>query len=277
MPLLPANHGIPVNEPDIIRIVQREGPQVYLPQFYTPDDWRRYLWGYYRLVEKADRETGRVLEALRRSGQEDRTLVIFTADHGDGGAAHQWNQKMVLYEEVVRVPLIMAGPRVKGGRVESRLAAASLDLFPTCCEAAGIPVPEGLEGRSLLPLARAEPVEDWRDAVFIETALIPERGNDAREQARNRGRCIVTGRWKYSVWPWGRHREHLVDLVNDPGEMVNEAVFSGNAEVLASMRARLAEWCRRTGDSFAVPGYEDIGPHHGWAEVEANRRRFPPQ
>ncbi len=267
LPPLPANHAVPPYEPEIVRVMQAQGINVYAGRRFDHDWWRRYLWAYYRLVEKVDSEVGRVLEALDASGRREDTLVWFCSDHGDGCAAHAWNQKQITYEEILRVPTIVAGPGLRAGAEDDRLVAASLDLFPTCCEAAGVPVPAEVEGRSLLPLARGEEVPDWRKEVVTETALNPERGND--RPARNRGRALITGRWKYSAWRWGRYREQLVDLQEDPGEMVNLAVCRPYAERLAEMRRRLHAWCEATGDEFEVPGYEVGSPELGWQELEA--------
>lgn len=267
MPLLPANHGIPPYEPEIIRTIQRQGHVVYLPQHYTDAAWRDYLWAYYRLVEKVDREIGRVLAALDIAGLRDETLVIFTADHGDGCAAHRWNQKQVLYEEVIRVPLILEGPGIEAGAEDARLAGASLDLFPTCADFAGIDPPADVEGVSLLRPAGE------REALFVETALNAETGHG--RPARNRGRAVVMDRWKYIVWSWGRYREHLVDLAADPGEMVNLAVSDRYQAVVDEMRQRLQAWRLRTGDTFDVPGYAEVSPEAGrqeQARIDAGTR-----
>jgi hypothetical protein len=110
----------------------------------------------------------------------------------------------------------------------------------------------------------------WREALFIETALNPERGNDL--PARNRGRAVVTDRFKYMVWPWGKQREHLVDLATDPGEMVNLAVSDRYRDVVIAMRQRLSDWCQSTGDTFAVPGHVTLSPAAGQQELEAISR-----
>ncbi|MFW5732547.1 MAG: sulfatase [Planctomycetota bacterium] len=266
MPPLPANHAVPPYEPEIIREMQQRGVENHLPRNYTPDHWRRYIWAYYRMVELVDRQVARIVDALDKSGQADNTLVWFMGDHGDGCAAHQWNQKRVFYEEVIRVPTILAGPGVTSGAVNDRLVSTGLDVLPTCCAAAGIPLPaDDLEGRSLLELADGEPAQPWRDAVFVESCADPESGGNSeadkrRVGKRNMGRAIVTERWKYSAWKWGHNREQLIDLANDPGEMQNLAVVARHRDTLAEMRRRLHEWTQRTSDPFMVPGYEILSP-----------------
>lgn len=260
LPPLPANHAVPPYEPEIIREIQQRGLEIYLPRNYTPLQWQRYIWAYYRMVELVDEQVGRITAALDETGLADDTLVVFLSDHGDGCGAHQWNQKMVLYEEVIRVPLILAGPGVQPGRVSGKLASTGLDLVPTCCATAGIPVPDHLTGRNLLELCRPGEPDDWRESLVVESALNPEIGGDEKMQKRNKGRAVVTERWKYSVWRWGHHREQLVDLQRDPGEMVNLAVSRRYRQQLTDLRQRLHDWCRATNDAFQVPGHEILSP-----------------
>jgi len=254
LPPLPANFAVPPYEPEIVRAIQELGVRVYGPRTYTDEEWRRYLWAYHRMCELVDGHVGRVLDALDRTGLADDTLVVLTSDHGDGAAAHRWNQKQVLYEESVRVPLIVAGPGVPAGRLDAEhLVDTGLDLLPTFAAATGVAVAEDLPGASLLPWCRGDS-GPGRDSVVVETVLNPERGDDPR---RNRGRALIAADgWKYTVYEWGRHRETLVDLVADPGEMVDLSVCRAHRERLAAMRARLHEWTVAEGDSFRVPGHD---------------------
>lgn len=84
--------------------------------------------------------------------------------------------------------------------------------------------------------------------------------DNARAQKQNVGRAIVTDRYKYSVWRWGRPREQLVDLQDDPGEMVNLATSRRFDATRDALRARLAAWCKATDDRFQAPGHEILSP-----------------
>ena len=250
-PPLPANFGVPPFEPQPIRRIQANAPMVYPGADFTPEDWRRYRSAYYRLVEKVDAEIGRLLERLAELGLRERTLVVFTSDHGDGHGAHQWNQKSLLYEETARVPMIVSPPGgVGAGRVEAaRLVSNGLDVLPTLCDYAGMAAPDDLPGRSLRPLCEGADIA-WRDELFAEAR--PFQGDPGRTLAR----MARTRRYKYVVFSWGKHREQLFDLRADPGEMSNLAVSSAHADVLDEHRRRLRDWCARTGDEFlphAVP------------------------
>ncbi|HUS48049.1 MAG TPA: sulfatase-like hydrolase/transferase [Phycisphaerae bacterium] len=245
-PNLPANFAIPPYEPEAIRVEQRADHNIYPTVAFTEDDWRRYRWGYCRLIEKVDAEIARVLDALRAGGLEDRTLVIFSSDHGDGHAEHQWSQKSVLYEAEVRVPLTVSfkGVSLAGGVDRTHLVSNGLDLLPTLCDYAGAQPPAGVQGRSLRPLIEGGHTPSWRDGLVVETVFDGTRGY------RTQGRMVRTDRYKYVAYDWGRCREQLFDLQADPGEMVNLAVEAGRRELLADLRNRLAGWCRTTDDNF---------------------------
>ena len=107
-PNLPANFAVPAFEPSFIRYEQRAWPTVYSAADFSQEDWRRYRWAYYRLVEKVDAQIGRILDALKSAGLRDSTLVVFSSDHADGHGSHRWSQKSVLYEEPIRSPLIFS-------------------------------------------------------------------------------------------------------------------------------------------------------------------------
>lgn len=254
-PDLPPNFSVPPYEPQFIRLIQERFPLAYPMRGASPDDWRRYRHAYYRLVERADREIGRVLACLRRLGLDQNTIIVFTSDHGDGHGAHQWNQKSILYEECVRVPLLVSYPGVpRAGACDRRLVSSGLDILPTLCDLAGLPVPPAVTGRSLRPLLERPADSDddppWRDEIVVETW--PFQGDPGR---RSLARMVRTSRYKYAVYSWGRYREQLFDLERDPGEMVNLAVSARHLPVLQEHRDRLRRWCLETGDEFlpAIP------------------------
>ncbi|MCX2473747.1 sulfatase-like hydrolase/transferase [Pedobacter sp. MC2016-05] len=142
-PTLPANWGVPANEPKIVRDQQRTvGLRTYPSVNYSPEKWRQYRWAYNRLVEKVDKYIEQVLYTLKKYGVEKNTIIIFTADHGDGYAGHSWNQKQILYEEASKVPFIIA--KMDGTinpRTDDMLVCNGIDIIPTICGIAGISKP----------------------------------------------------------------------------------------------------------------------------------------
>jgi arylsulfatase A-like enzyme len=244
-PGLPENFAIPPFAPEALQYLRRNTPRIYPTTEWTDDEWRHFRHAYFRLVEKVDAEVVRVLDALEASGKADNTVVIFTSDHGDGHGAHHWNQKTALWEEEIRIPLLISQPGGEGNRVENdRLVSNGLDLVPTVCDYAGADSPEGLAGLSLRPLVSSEGVADWREELVVETRINFGDGPGGESHAR----ALVTDQYKYSVYLMGRNREQLVDIRKDPGEMVNLAVESRHRASLQECRDRLRAWCERTED-----------------------------
>lgn len=246
-PPLPVNAAPPRDEPSVIRIHQRypELAGVYPVAAWTEGTWRQYLWYYYRLVERVDAHIGRVLNALRDSGQQDNTLVIFTSDHGDGAAAHGWNQKTLFYEEVVRVPLIAAMGTGCARVNDSRLVNTGIDLAATWLDAAGLRQPPDLSGSSFLPqiLGKAGPEPAF---AVAQTHLHREFG----VRGDSDGRMLRDHHHKYMVFTHSDPAEALFDLKTDPGELINLATHHDHQEKLAAYREKLRAWMEAEDDPF---------------------------
>ncbi|MCM1300311.1 MAG: sulfatase-like hydrolase/transferase [Alistipes senegalensis] len=241
-PNLPPNFMPSTYEPEAVRLEHDASPRYHDTYTYTQDDWRRYLYAYYRLVERVDHEIGRLVEVLKRRGLYDDSVIIFLSDHGDGVAAHGWNQKWALFEEVINVPLIVKSPEGRGPAGtcnDEALSNVGLDLYATVCDYAGIALDSArYRGRSLRPVAEGRQ-STLHDEVFVETLL---------SGAGIRGWSIIEGRYKYILYQWGRNREQLYDLRDDSGEMVNLAVDRRYAAELARLRAKMYAWAERTND-----------------------------
>jgi arylsulfatase A-like enzyme len=231
-PPLPGNFEITQGEPPAARRSAWRAFRRYVQENWTAEDWRLHRWAYARLTERVDAHIGTVLDGLRAAGLEQDTVVVFTSDHGDMDAAHRLEHKSMPYEEATRVPLIVSRPEMTAaGHVDTtHLVSTTLDLIPTLCDFAGIPVPEALAGRSVKPLAVA-PRErrPWREYLVAE----------------NEGsRVLWTGRHKYAVYEDGQPRELLIDLAADPGEMRNLAATArpGTEKLLQRHRRLLRAW-----------------------------------
>jgi len=239
-PPLPENYEPQPEEPEIITtgLFQRQFKR-YVRENWPDERWRLHRWAYCRLTEMVDAKIAAVLSALDEAGFTENTLIVFTSDHGDMDAAHRLEHKTVLYEESVRVPLLVSCPGVvPPGRVDDEHpVSAGLDLLPTICDFAGVEPPKGLPGRSIRPLCEGRPVESWRDALVVESEF---------------GRLLRTARYKYTIYKSGRHREQLIDVQADPGEMTNLAGSAEHREILRDHRARLAEHVKRSGDRIAA-------------------------
>jgi choline-sulfatase len=238
-PPLPDNYEVPALEPEWItkEYLGARAFRTYAREHFTDERWRLHRWAYCRLTEMVDAHVARILGALREAGLEQKTVIVFSSDHGDLDAAHRLEHKSILYEEATRVPFIVSYKGVTAaGRVDDEhLVSAGLDLIPTLCDYAGIEPPPGLSGRSVRALAEGRQVDAWRDQVAVESRA---------------GRMLRTDRFKYNVYESGRHREQLIDLANDPGEMINLAEDPKYKDILTDHRKRLRRWVEETGDEI---------------------------
>jgi arylsulfatase A-like enzyme len=240
-PNLPPNFSAGPYEPEALRVYAEQARMYRRRAAYTADRWRLLRHVYYRLVEKVDAQIGRILQALRDSGQEEHTLVVFTSDHGDMAGAHELNQKHSLYDESARIPLIIAGPGVAAGQVVDE-PVSHVDLLPTLCDLAQIDPPAGIAGVSLRPAVEGRPFE--REPVVVESAW----GGEVTSAIATTARCVVTRRHKYVLHDWGANREQLFDRAADPGEQVNLAIEARHQPLVAEYRRRLRDWCEATRD-----------------------------
>jgi arylsulfatase A-like enzyme len=182
----------------------------------TARDARTLQAAYYAMIELIDDQVARVLDALQTSGQADNTLVIFTSDHGEMLGDHGLIQKGCrFYEGLVRVPLILSWPGRIGAGQQSDALVELTDLAPTLLEAAGEPVPEWMQGRSLLPLSCGDaPLDRHRDAVWCEYFDALDAPDATRATMYRRGH------YKLVVYH-GHGLGELYDLERDPGEFDN--------------------------------------------------------
>jgi choline-sulfatase len=202
--------------------------------------WRRYRAFYNALVETVDREIGAVLGAVR-SG-DVAPITVFSTDHGDLGGAHGLPYKgPAMYEELVRIPLVILWPgRIRAARSDALVSL--IDLLPTLCDLTGVPPPTGVDGLSLRPVLIPSPGSPARvrEMVFAEYY--------GKQAWRVPIRMVRTARWKYVRYL--DHGEELYDLDADPGELRNLAGEPSAAAERARLARELDEWIRRTQDPF---------------------------
>lgn len=201
------------------RFVARPGVEI------TEREARNAVAAYYTMVTSADERIGRVLAALERAGQDlDDWIVVFTSDHGEMLGEHGVWEKQKFFEGSARVPLLVRWPRRFGPR-RVRANVNLVDLFATLCELTGVPAPDGLDSRSLVPLLEGSG-GGWDDesiSQFGGTNLMLKRGD-----------------LKYS-WYAEDSSEVLFDLAVDPTEDENLATEPRYREALAQFRRRRAE------------------------------------
>ncbi|WP_159886183.1 sulfatase-like hydrolase/transferase [Paenibacillus puerhi] len=210
---------------------------------------QRHLPGYYAMVKRLDEALGRVMDALVSLDLAEDTIVLFTTDHGCHFKTRNGEYKRSCHESSIRIPAAVWGPGFNGGGRITELVSL-LDLPPTLIEAAGGTAPAAMQGRSLLPLVRREPV-DWPQERLVQIS-------EAQV-----GRAIRTKRWKYSVSAPHRDaiadsgsdrylEEFLYDLQADPWELNNLIGSAAHREVKQSLRERLIRRMTEAGEPAPV-------------------------
>jgi arylsulfatase A-like enzyme len=200
----------------------------------TDDQRREAIQAYHASITFMDAQVGRVVAALEKLGLADNTVIVMTSDHGYHMYQHGLWQKMSLWENSARVPLIIAAPAAKGNGRSTRALAELVDLYPTLADLCGLPAPDYLDGASLKPVLQ-DPSKTVKDAAFTQV----RRGNNFA------GYSVRTDRYRYTFWDNGAKGEQLYDMEADPGETRNLAGDPKYAAVVKELRTRVqayAEW-----------------------------------
>lgn len=192
----------------------------------TEADWRRLRANYYGLVSLVDSAVGDILDALESSGRNEDTIVVYTSDHGEMMGDHGLLGKSVLYEESVRIPLLMQVPGVSPRTVSGRIS--QIDLAPTLLELAETPPPQRLSGTSRADTVRSTKADLHENDVFVEwnPSLATDEGEETGRDAdtvrlgRQSWQSIISASgWKLNLSQ--DDRCELFDLNSDPNEETN--------------------------------------------------------
>ncbi|MCZ7649220.1 MAG: sulfatase-like hydrolase/transferase [Planctomycetota bacterium] len=202
-------------------------------------DHRMLRAAYWAMCDLIDVHVGRMLDALAESGQRERTLVIFTSDHGELLGDHGiYHKGPFLYDGALRVPLIVSWPgRIPGGRRSGALVELN-DLAPTLLDAAGLPRHPGMQARSLWePLTSSGPLERFREDLYAEYY------NSNPNKPGQYCTMLRTPAHKLVAWH-GQRMGELYDLKADPNELRNlwddPAASSVKAELFQRLCDRMA-------------------------------------
>lgn len=214
-----------------------------------PGDWQKELPDYYGMIARLDECLGRVLKTLRELRLDENTIVVFLTDHGCHFRTRNTEYKRSCHESCTRIPFV-----IKGGIFECSVVVPELvsivDLTPTLLDAVGVPIPDEVQGRSLLPLLERK-VECWRNEVFVQISEYML------------GRAIRTERWKYCIVAPDKKGDRdpnsdfyleyqLYDLYADPYELVNLAGRAEYRQVASELRERLIRLMTEAGEKKPV-------------------------
>ncbi|GKX31445.1 choline-sulfatase [Vallitalea longa] len=229
---------------------------------YTREDWKD-IWPVYKgLVSLLDHCVGMIIDELKVQGIYDETLIIFTSDHGEMLGSHSLWQKMCMYEESVRIPLLMkfpSGVDCKGKEIDEVVSA--VDVLPTLCEYLKIEPPKDLSGVSLMTAIAEEPID--REMIYIQFD-----GNGARG---NFQRCAIMENYKLIIDIFKDEVFlELYDLGEDVGEQNNLIFEKKYRSIIINMVDRIREHMKNTEDMLEVSAnvYEDFLENYSQLRVK---------
>jgi alpha-L-rhamnosidase len=239
-------------------------------RFDTPEKYQHSVKGYYRMISGIDLEISKIRQQLMDKGIDKNTIIILMGDNGYFLGERQLAGKWLLYDNSIRVPLIIFDPRVKKHR-DSKVMALNLDVPATLLDIAGVKRPESWHGESLLPIVTGKRIILNRDTVLIEhiwefESIPPSEG-------------VRTNSWKYFRYVNDKSIEHLYNLDKDPKEIKNLSLNPTYQKTLFSLRLKTDELINKYNDPLAVvPSgltvefskgpkgviQQDKAPEYGW-------------
>lgn len=227
----------------------------------TEAGWREIRARYFGLMTLVDRGVDLILRTLEDCGLADNTIIVFTSDHGDMMGDHRILAKCVMYEEAVKVPLLLRVPWLGHGhrRIPGRIS--QIDLLPTLLELVDAAVPEDVQGRSRADVVRGEATLNGND-VFVEwngpdgrpktPSLDGVPGDLAASVAFQPWRTIVSSDgWKLNLSP--HDQCELYDLNDDPYEQTNRFDDANQRDRVKHLTDRIRAWQAETGDDVTLP------------------------
>lgn len=207
-------------------------------------DWRAV---YYGLIREIDDNLGRLFDFMTQVGLMDNTVIIFTSDHGEFAGDHWFREKELCHRVSHQVPCIIRHPDGPRGKLNHAFVE-SVDIVPTCLEAAGLPESDRVQGRSLLGLLDGTVPENWRKATHAEWTfeyyLTPAQMNLPPEKCR----ALIRRDENYLYAHFNGLPDLLFDLKKDPDELHNLADTPAHKDIQASLNREILDWILESQD-----------------------------
>ncbi len=203
---------------------------------------------YCGLMSEIDDHLGRVFDYLKRTGQWDDTLIVFTCDHGEQGGDHYLLGKIGYFDESYRIPLIIRDPRASADGARGSIVekfTETIDTMPTILEWLGLCVPRQCDGRSLLPFCEGQPPADWRSEVHYEfdfRDLFYSQPESSLGVPMDKCALAVVQDEAFKYVHFAALPPLFFDLQNDPGQFVNRAADPAYAGRLHEYAAKMLDW-----------------------------------
>jgi arylsulfatase A-like enzyme len=194
--------------------------------------YQRYLKNYLACSRGADDSVGRLMDYLKESGLEENTVVIYSSDQGFYLGDRGWYDKRWMYEESLKMPLIVKWPGVTPPGARNELMVQNLDYAQTFLEMAGAEIPDDMQGRSLVPLLRGETPDDWRTEIYYQYFEFPAVHMVAAHNGIRTERYKLIQFYQFGEW-------EFYDLEKDPQEIANAYGDPNYADVIARLKDEL--------------------------------------
>jgi len=208
--------------------------------------YQRYIKEYLRCIASVDDNIGRMMEFLKAGGLEENTIVVYTSDQGFFLGDHGWYDKRFMYEESLRMPLIVRYPKaVKAGSVNDDIVS-NVDFAETFLDFAGVKIPRDMQGQSLRPLLNGHRPWGWRDALYYHYYMYPGYHMVKKHYG------VRTKRYKLIHFYDDIDQWELFDLQKDPHELNNVYDDPKYAKVVKKLKARIKELQKQYDDNTAV-------------------------
>ncbi|RCS26654.1 DUF4976 domain-containing protein [Polaribacter sp. WD7] len=210
-------------------------------RYDTPEKYQHSLKGYYRMISGVDLEIKKIRQKLKEKGQDKNTVIIVMGDNGYFLGERQFAGKWLMYDNSIRVPLIVFDPREEQHQDIDDMVL-NIDVPQTIVDLAGIEAPKTWQGKSLMPLVKQEKKSIERDTILIEHIW------DFKNIPPSEG--VRTKKWKYFRYVNDKTIEELYNLEKDPQEIKNLVGKRKYKEVLANLRAKTDELIQKNSNEF---------------------------
>ncbi|MCK5776710.1 MAG: sulfatase [Bacteroidales bacterium] len=196
--------------------------------------YRRYMEDYLATIQSVDESVGAILDYLEENGLSENTVVVYTSDQGFYLGEHGWFDKRFMYEESLKIPLLIRYPKeIPAGQI-SKDIVLNLDFASTFLDYAGVDIPEEMQGVSVRNILKGNETEDWRQEMYYHYYEYPRSNHNVK---RHYG--IRTHRYKLIHYYYDIDEWELFDLMEDPHELKNLYAHHDYAGVVSNLKLRL--------------------------------------
>ena len=205
--------------------------------------YQRYMQDYMACIASVDENIGRVINYLEKENLLDNTIIVYTSDQGFYLGEHGWFDKRFMYEQSLRMPLIIRYPEEISPRVDNEHLVMNLDFAPTILDYAGVDIPDDIQGKSMRKILKSDGSAEWRDAIYYRYYEYPA------EHSVKRHYGIRTDRYKLIHFYFDDDYWELYDLLQDPQEVNNLYNQEKYSELIDTLKVKLKSLQKEYRDS----------------------------